>query len=96
MSDHKFKIGQQVNYTSGPLGSVKGTIFTITQLLPQTAPVAVEPAAAQPLVEDVAADAVEPELAAGVADAAEMRQPHRKPPELLKVLYSQRCKPRRQ
>ena len=30
MSDHKFKIGQRVNYTSGPLGTVKGSIFTIT------------------------------------------------------------------
>jgi hypothetical protein len=34
MSGHKFKIGQQVNYTSGLLGTVKGSIFTITQLLP--------------------------------------------------------------
>ena len=34
MSDHKYKIGQQVNYTSGLLGTVRGTIFTITQLLP--------------------------------------------------------------
>jgi hypothetical protein len=35
VSDHKFKIGQSVHYTSGPHG--RGTqdgIYTITQLLP--------------------------------------------------------------
>jgi hypothetical protein len=35
MSDHKFKIGQSVHYTSGPYG--RGTangVYKITQLLP--------------------------------------------------------------
>jgi hypothetical protein len=33
LSDHKFKIGQIVNYTSGPYGRATG-LFKITQLLP--------------------------------------------------------------
>ena len=33
VSNHKFKIGQSVNYTSGFAGSAKG-IYKITQLLP--------------------------------------------------------------
>jgi len=34
VSSHKFKVGQSVSYTSGPLGgSVRG-VFQITQLLP--------------------------------------------------------------
>ena len=32
MSDHKFKIGQSVFYTSGPYG--RGGVYKITQLLP--------------------------------------------------------------
>lgn len=34
MGNHKFKIGQRVNYTSGPFGSAKSGTYTITQLLP--------------------------------------------------------------
>ena len=35
MSGHKFKIGQSVNYTSGPFGAGNaGSIYKITQLLP--------------------------------------------------------------
>lgn len=34
MSDHKFKIGQRVNYTSGPFGAAKSSTYTVTQLLP--------------------------------------------------------------
>ncbi len=35
MSGHKFKIGQKVNYTSGPFGAAKSSsTYTITQLLP--------------------------------------------------------------
>ena len=33
MSSHKFKIGQTVNYTSGPFGAGRG-IYKVTQLLP--------------------------------------------------------------
>jgi len=33
LSDHKFKIGQIVSYTSGPYGRATG-LFKITQLLP--------------------------------------------------------------
>ena len=33
LSDHKFKIGQIVSYTSGPYGRASG-LFRITQLLP--------------------------------------------------------------
>ena len=35
MSHHKFKVGQTVNYTSGPFGP-RGTnnVYKITQLLP--------------------------------------------------------------
>ena len=35
MSDHRFKVGQTVNYTSGPFGraSVSG-VYKIIQLLP--------------------------------------------------------------
>jgi hypothetical protein len=32
VSDHKFKIGQSVFYTSGPYG--RGGVYKITQLLP--------------------------------------------------------------
>jgi hypothetical protein len=35
MSDHRFKVGQTVNYTAGFSGSVKaGAVFKITQLMP--------------------------------------------------------------
>ena len=35
MSNHKFKIGQSVNYTSGPFGPVgPSNVYKITQLLP--------------------------------------------------------------
>jgi hypothetical protein len=35
MSNHKFKIGQSVNCTSGSFGAIRGSgIYTITQLLP--------------------------------------------------------------
>jgi hypothetical protein len=36
LSDHKFRIGQSVNYTSGPFGraSSSASIYKITQLLP--------------------------------------------------------------
>jgi hypothetical protein len=35
VSNHKFKIGQSVNYTSGPFGSGgAGNVYKITQLLP--------------------------------------------------------------
>ncbi len=35
MSDHKFKIGQNVLYTSGPYGHASaGAVYKITQLLP--------------------------------------------------------------
>jgi hypothetical protein len=35
MSDHKFKIGQSVHYTSGPHGRGSSTgVYKITQLLP--------------------------------------------------------------
>ena len=34
MSDHKFKIGQTVHYTSGPYGRGGGGVYKITQLLP--------------------------------------------------------------
>ena len=35
LSDHKFKIGQTVHYTSGPYGrGGTGGIYKITQLLP--------------------------------------------------------------
>ena len=35
VTHHKFKIGQSVNYTSGPYGASDGSgIFKITQLLP--------------------------------------------------------------
>jgi hypothetical protein len=35
MNTHKFKIGQSVNYTSGPFGAGRGGgIYKITQLLP--------------------------------------------------------------
>jgi hypothetical protein len=33
LSDHKFRIGQIVNYTSGPYGRASG-LFKVTQLLP--------------------------------------------------------------
>jgi hypothetical protein len=33
LSDHKFKVGQTVNYTSGPYGR-GGGVYKITQLLP--------------------------------------------------------------
>ena len=34
MSNHKFKIGQSVNYTSGPFGDSARGIYRITELLP--------------------------------------------------------------
>jgi hypothetical protein len=35
MSDHKFKIGQTVSYTSGPFGRATVTgVYKVTQLLP--------------------------------------------------------------
>lgn len=35
MSEHKFKIGQSVHYTSGPHGrGGAGTTYKVTQLLP--------------------------------------------------------------
>jgi hypothetical protein len=35
MSDHKFKIGQSVNYTSGPFGAGRpSAVYKITKLLP--------------------------------------------------------------
>jgi hypothetical protein len=34
MSDHRFKIGQKVNYTPGLIGAAKSDTYTITQLLP--------------------------------------------------------------
>jgi hypothetical protein len=35
MTQHKFKIGQSVNYTAGPYGSAGASnVYTITQLLP--------------------------------------------------------------
>ena len=35
MSDHRFKIGQTVSYTSGPFGRATVTgVYKITQLLP--------------------------------------------------------------
>lgn len=35
MSNHKYKIGQSVNYTSGPLGAGLATgVYKITRLLP--------------------------------------------------------------
>jgi hypothetical protein len=34
VSDHKFKVGQSVLYTSGPYGGGTGGIYKITQLLP--------------------------------------------------------------
>jgi hypothetical protein len=38
VSSHKFKIGQSVNYTSGPFGVGSGSrVYKITQLLPPTA-----------------------------------------------------------
>jgi hypothetical protein len=35
LSNHKFKIGQSVNYKSGPIGAGRGSgVYKITQLLP--------------------------------------------------------------
>ncbi|MFZ1150692.1 MAG: hypothetical protein WAR76_13280 [Xanthobacteraceae bacterium] len=35
MTNHKFKIGQSVNYTSGPFGAGSASgVYQITQLLP--------------------------------------------------------------
>ena len=34
MTSHKFKIGQSVNYTSGPFGASASGVYEITQLLP--------------------------------------------------------------
>lgn len=35
MNGHKFKIGQSVNYTSGPFGAGRArAIYTVMQLLP--------------------------------------------------------------
>jgi len=35
LSDHKFKVGQSVLYTSGPYGrGAASSIYTVTQLLP--------------------------------------------------------------
>ena len=34
LSDHKFKLGQTVHYTSGPYGRGGGATYKITQLLP--------------------------------------------------------------
>lgn len=35
MSHHKFKVGQTVNYTSGPFGAGgKNDVYKVTQLLP--------------------------------------------------------------
>ena len=35
MNEHKFKIGQSVNYTSGPFDAGRGSgVYKITQLLP--------------------------------------------------------------
>ncbi|MFZ0989298.1 MAG: hypothetical protein WAN27_16390 [Xanthobacteraceae bacterium] len=35
MSNHKYKIGQSVNYTSGPFGAGLATgVYKITRLLP--------------------------------------------------------------
>jgi hypothetical protein len=34
LSDHKFKLGQTVHYTSGPYGRGGSAIYKITQLLP--------------------------------------------------------------
>jgi hypothetical protein len=35
MSNHRFKVGQTVNYTPGPIGSVNAdAVFKITHLLP--------------------------------------------------------------
>jgi hypothetical protein len=34
VSSHKFKIGQSVNYTSGPFGGRVGAVYKIMQLLP--------------------------------------------------------------
>ena len=35
MSDHKFKVGQSVSYTTGPFGRASATsIYMITALLP--------------------------------------------------------------
>ena len=35
MTRHKFKVGQTVNYTSGPFGrGVASNIYKVTQLLP--------------------------------------------------------------
>lgn len=38
VSNHKFKVGQSVNYNSGPFGALRGSgIYTVTQLLPPEA-----------------------------------------------------------
>ena len=34
VTSHKFKIGQSVNYTSGPFGASASGVYQITQLLP--------------------------------------------------------------
>jgi hypothetical protein len=35
VSDHKFKIGQTVHYTSGPYGRANASaVYTVTQVLP--------------------------------------------------------------
>jgi hypothetical protein len=34
LSDHRFKVGQSVLYTSGPYGGGTGGVYKITQLLP--------------------------------------------------------------
>jgi hypothetical protein len=35
MQDHKFKVGQSVNFTSGPFGRGGGSgVYKVTQLLP--------------------------------------------------------------
>ena len=34
VSDHKFKVGQSVLYTSGPYGGGTGGVYKVTQLLP--------------------------------------------------------------
>jgi hypothetical protein len=34
VTSHKFKIGQSVNYTSGPFGASASGVYEITQLLP--------------------------------------------------------------
>ena len=34
VSHHKFKVGQSVNYASGPFGAGASNVYKVTQLLP--------------------------------------------------------------